>query len=57
MRNYQERLSALLHIEEVQMELEMREFDLKQVSDMDNIHNSNPYTTGLSILMSKIVWR
>ena len=31
MRNYEERFSALLHAEEVQMELEMREFDLKQV--------------------------
>ncbi len=30
-RNYEERLSALLHAEEVQMELEMREFDLQQV--------------------------
>lgn len=31
MRNYEDRFSALLHAEEVQMELEMREFDLKQV--------------------------
>ena len=30
-RNYEERFSALLHAEEVQMELEMREFDLQQV--------------------------
>lgn len=32
MRNYKERFSTLLHAEEVQMELEMREFDLEQVS-------------------------
>ncbi|XP_028398184.1 RNA helicase Mov10l1-like isoform X2 [Dendronephthya gigantea] len=31
-RNYKERFSALLHAEEVQMEMEMREFDLQQVS-------------------------
>jgi hypothetical protein len=31
MRNYKERFSALLHAEEVQMELEMREFNLHQV--------------------------
>ena len=31
MRNYKEKLFTLLHVEEVQMELEMREFDLEQV--------------------------
>ena len=31
LRNYKERFSALLHAEEVQMELEMRDFDLHQV--------------------------